>query len=110
MQDCCESRFALYSIYVIWKEITVEGFSEEALYLQTRHRIAVQSDGDRRASKQDRGGPRRMTAGWSKSVRTSWMNIAITIYVDDCLLNACLVTGLTLLHTKTPCGDPFKSP
>jgi hypothetical protein len=36
MQDCCESRFALYSIYVIWKEITVEGFSEEALYLQTR--------------------------------------------------------------------------
>jgi hypothetical protein len=50
MQDCCESRFALYSIYVIWKEITVEGFSEEALYLQTRHIRAVQSDEDRKAN------------------------------------------------------------
>jgi hypothetical protein len=69
----------------------MEGISIEALYLQTRHTLSspgLESEqiGQGRAEKDD---------GWVW-VRTSWMNIAITIYVDGCLLDACLEIGLLL--------------
>jgi hypothetical protein len=51
-----------------------------------------------------------MDDGWVEQSERGWMNIAITIYVDECLLNACLETGLALTAYEDSLRRPFREP
>lgn len=104
MQGCYASRIFPYSSYVIWKEITVDRISVEALYLQTRQtHTSKPSDGVcevrsvNTAAREDVGG-----AGWFDEHR----NYQLRLFVIALVLvsRQGFVTPCWCLHTV---HDPF---